>query len=71
MQKIRILEQALSRLPEPFQEVIWLGRFEFGTFEELGQALGCKASTARVRMHRAMQQLNLAFAELNGDPLDA
>jgi RNA polymerase sigma-70 factor (ECF subfamily) len=71
MQKIRILEQALSRLPEPFQEVIWLGRFEFGTFEELGQALGCKASTARVRMHRAMQQLNLAFAELNGDPIDA
>lgn len=69
-QNIRILEKALAMLPEPFQEVIWLGRFEFGSFEELGQALGCKASTARVRMHRAMQQLNVAFAELNGDPLD-
>ncbi len=71
VQKIKLLEKALARLPEPFQEVIWLGRFEFATFEELGQALGCKASTARVRMHRAMQQLNLVFAELNGDPLDA
>lgn len=70
-QKLRILQQALSKLPEPFQEVIWLGRFEFGTFEELGQALGCKTTTARVRMHRAMKQLNMAFAELNGGSLNA
>ena len=69
-QKIKLLEKALAMLPAMFQEVIWLGRFEFGTFEELGQALGCKTGTARVRMHRAMQQLNVAFAELNGDPFD-
>ena len=67
-QKIRLLEKALSMLPQHFQEVIWLGRFEFGSFEELGQALGCKTGTARVRMHRAMQQLTVVFAELNGDP---
>jgi len=70
-QNIQILQRALARLSKPHQEVIWLGRFEFGSFEELGQALDCKASTARVRMHRAMQQLNLVFAELNGDLLDA
>ena len=69
-QKINILEKALAMLPEQFQEVIWLGRFEFGTFEELAQALGCKTGTARVRMHRAMKQLKVAFAEVNGDPLD-
>jgi RNA polymerase sigma-70 factor (ECF subfamily) len=71
VQNIQILQKALARLSQTHQEVIWLGRFEFGSFEELGQALGCKASTARVRMHRAMQQLNLVFAELNGDLLDA
>ena len=70
-QNIKLLEKALSSLPAPFQEVIWLGRFEFATFEELGQALGCKAGTARVRMHRAMQQLNEVFAGMNGDPLNA
>jgi len=69
-QKINVLEKALAMLPKHFQEVIWLGRFEFGTFEELGQALGCKTGTARVRMHRAMQQLNVAYAELNGEPFD-
>jgi RNA polymerase sigma-70 factor (ECF subfamily) len=69
-QKINLLEKALAMLPEQFQEVIWLGRFEFGTFEELAQALGCKTGTARVRMHRAMQQLKVAYAEIDGDPFD-
>ena len=69
-QKINTLQKALARLPGHFQEIIWLGRFEFATFEELAQTLGCKTGTARVRMHRAMQQLNIAYAELNGDPFD-
>ena len=69
-QKINLLEKALDMLPGNFQEVILLGRFELGTFEELGQALGCKAGTARVRMHRAMKQLNVVYAELNGDLID-
>jgi len=69
-QKIHVLEQALAMLPAHFQEVIWLGRFEFASFEELGRALGCKTGTARVRMHRAMQQLNVVYAELGGDPFD-
>ena len=70
-QRMGTLLKALATLPSHFQEVIWLGRFEFNTFEDLAQALGCKAGTARVRMHRAMQQLNLAFTELNGAPYDA
>lgn len=65
-ESLGVLEQAMSRLPAHFQEIIWLGRFEFSSFEELAQALGCKTGTARVRMHRAMQQLNATFNELNG-----
>lgn len=69
-QRMGYLVEALATLPSHFQEIIWLGRFEFDSFKELGQALDCKAGTARVRMHRAMQQLNLAFAEINGAPFD-
>lgn len=69
-QRMGNLIKALATLPAHFQEVIWLGRFEFDSFRELGQALDCKTGTARVRMHRAMQQLNLAFAEINGAPFD-
>jgi len=70
-QDIDTLQQAMSRLPESAQEVIWLGRFEFENYEELGRALGCKAATARVRMHRAMQQLTLEFAAISGAHVNA
>ena len=69
-QNMDMLKKALGQLPETVQEIIWLGRFEFDSYEELGQALGCKAGTARVRMHRAMQQLNAEFASINGAPID-
>ena len=69
-QRMGILMQAMEALPEQLREVIWLGRFQFDSFRELGQALDCKEGTARVRMHRAMQQLNVAFADLNGAPFN-
>ncbi len=68
---VNVLQRALANLPVAVQEVIWLGRFEFDSYEELGQALGCKAGAARVRMHRAIQQLNAEFEIINGAPVDA
>lgn len=67
---VTILAQALASLPVAAQDVIWLGRFEFDSYEELGQALGCKTTTARVRMHRALQQLNAEFEAINGAPIN-
>ena len=69
-QALDVLAGALARLPAAAREVIWLGRFEFDSYEELGLALGCKPATARVKMHRAMQQLNSEFAAINGAPVD-
>jgi RNA polymerase sigma factor (sigma-70 family) len=70
LQNIGVLAEALRNLPAAVQEVIWLGRFEFSSYEDLGQALGCKVGTARVRMHRAMQELNAEFTSINGAPVD-
>jgi RNA polymerase sigma-70 factor (ECF subfamily) len=70
-QQLNRLEKAMASLPLHHQEVIWLGRFEFNSFKSLAQALGCKTGTARVRMHRAMQLLNVAYADLNGVTNDA
>ena len=69
-QKIGLVMQALSALPAAVQEVIWLGRFEFDNYEELGQALNCNAGAARVRMHRAMALLNTTYMSINGVPID-
>ena len=64
------LVEALAALPDAVREVIWLGRFEFANYDELGVALDCSAGTARVRMHRAIKQLNQSFQKLNGAPID-
>jgi DNA-directed RNA polymerase specialized sigma24 family protein len=62
--------RALAEIPAAAREVIWLGRFVFEDYEDLARALGCTASAARVRMHRAMQQLNTTFTRMNGVPID-
>jgi len=69
-QNMQRVMQALAKLPAAAQEVIWLGRFEFDNYEELGQALACNAGTARVRMHRAMALLNSTYTNIHGAPID-
>jgi RNA polymerase sigma factor (sigma-70 family) len=69
-ESINHVTRALARLPVAAQDVIWLGKFEFSSFKELAQALGCKPATARVRMHRAMAQLNAEYASINGASFD-
>lgn len=69
-QKASRVLKALACLPAAAQEVIWLGRFEFDNYKELGQALNCNAGTARVRMHRAMALLNTTYTSMTGAPVD-
>ncbi|HKU16308.1 MAG TPA: RNA polymerase sigma factor [Steroidobacteraceae bacterium] len=69
-QNLSLVARALAELPATAREVIWLGRFVFEDYEELARALDCTASAARVRMHRAMQQLNSTFIRMNGVPID-
>lgn len=70
-QALQQLVRALGSLPDAAREVIWLGRFEFSGYEDLGKALGCSAGAARVRMHRAMKDLNDTYTSINGAPIDA
>ena len=69
-QHLHLVAKALALIPEAAREIIWLGRFEFDNYEDLGTALECSAGAARVRMHRAMQQLNNTLIELTGAPID-
>jgi RNA polymerase sigma factor (sigma-70 family) len=69
-QNLQLVQRALAEIPAASREVIWLGRFVFDDYDELARALGCTASAARVRMHRAMQALNSTFTRMNGAPID-
>jgi RNA polymerase sigma factor (sigma-70 family) len=69
-QNLSLVARALAEIPAAAREVIWLGRFVFEDYDDLARALGCTVSAARVRMHRAMQQLNSTFTRMNGVPID-
>lgn len=69
-QNLNLVARALAEIPTAAREVIWLGRFVFDDYDDLARALGCTVSAARVRMHRAMQQLNSTFMRMNGVPID-
>lgn len=51
------LQQAMMRLSRQTREVLLLGRFHTNNFDELAQILDCTVGNARVRVHRAMKQL--------------
>ena len=70
-QLVAHVARALGRLPNAAREVIWLGRFEFDSYDDLAAALGCEPGTARVRMHRAMQLLAAEVGHLEGVTGDA
>lgn len=52
-----LVEAILQKLPVEVREVIWLGKFHFDNYEELGLALACSPGAAKVRLHRAMKKL--------------
>jgi len=66
-QEIDLLKQALAGLPREKREVLVLSRIQNLRCEEIAQIVGCGASTVRVRIHRALQDLKLALDRLLGE----
>ena len=60
------LAEALARLNEGDREVLTLAAWEGLGSKELGQALGCSPTAARLRLHRARARLR---AQLENEPL--
>ena len=53
---------ALGQVPPADREVLLLVAWEGLTSAEAAQVLGCRASTARVRLHRARKRLRVVLA---------
>lgn len=51
------VQAALGRLHQRDQEILRLRYYESLAHEEIGEILGCSASTTRVRLHRALKRL--------------
>jgi RNA polymerase sigma-70 factor (ECF subfamily) len=65
-QEAALLHRALMQLPEEKREVLVLSRLQELKHEEIAGLLGCEVGTVKVRVHRALQDLKLAYQQLQG-----
>jgi RNA polymerase sigma-70 factor, ECF subfamily len=65
-QQGELLRRALAALPAERREVLVLSRYEFKTYEEIADVLGCSVGAVKVRAHRALKQLRAVFLEMTG-----
>jgi RNA polymerase sigma factor (sigma-70 family) len=59
-----LLEAALSRLPEAHRAVLVLSRFHGLGYDEIAKIIACSPGAARVRLHRAMNELRHVYFAL-------
>jgi RNA polymerase sigma-70 factor (ECF subfamily) len=65
-QEVRLLRQALEKLPEEKREILVLSRFQNLKYEEIAAILGCELGTVKVRIYRATRALGQIYFELAG-----
>ncbi|WP_159944744.1 MULTISPECIES: sigma-70 family RNA polymerase sigma factor [unclassified Nocardiopsis] len=61
------IKQALSQLPEEFQEVIYLVDIEGYAYKEVAERMGTPLGTVMSRLHRARRQLREMLADYARD----
>ncbi len=66
-QDLKLLRQALDRLPPDKREILVLSRFQGMKHEELARVLDCEVGTVKVRVYRAMRALEQAYSALIGE----
>ena len=63
---IENLNTALSCLPEKKREILILSRFQRLKCREIAEILGCKTTTVKVRIYRAVKELGEKYFKLSG-----
>ena len=66
-----LLKKALRRLPMDKRELIVLARYRGLTYAQLAALTGASAATMRVRLHRAIRQLEEIYSQLRGSTSNA
>ena len=63
-----LLHAALARLDRDDREVLLLSRFQELSFAEISGILECSVGAAKVRAHRALQELRTIYLRLQKEP---
>lgn len=65
-ERMRILLNALSQLPEERREILLLRGFQGLKFEEIAQVLDCPVNTVKWRAFKAIRELRTSVGRMNG-----
>lgn len=66
-QNIALLRRALSQLPDDKREILVLSRFQNLRYEEIARILDCEVGAVKVRVYRAVRQLEQIYNRLAGE----
>src|SRR5262249_15913934 len=66
-QSVALLRRALALLPEDKREVLVLSRFQNLRYEEIARILECEMGAVKLRVYRAVRQLEQLYNELAGE----
>ena len=60
-EEIKLLNEAIMKLPYEKKEIITLSKLKQLKYKEIGTILGCSEANARIKAHRALQDLKTTY----------
>lgn len=58
------LNRAMDKLPVEKREILMLSKYKEMKFSEIGEVLGCSEGAAKVKAHRALNELRKVFLQM-------
>ena len=65
-QDVKLLQEALARLPLKKREVLVLSRYQDMKYKDIAELFGCQIGTVKAHVHRAIKDLGKIYYELSG-----
>lgn len=62
--EVSILNRAMQKLPPEKREILILSKYKEIKYNEIGEILGCSEGAAKVKAHRALNDLRTIFLQL-------
>ena len=63
---MKLLQEALARLPLKKREVLVLSRYQDMKYKDIAELFGCQIGTVKAHVHRAIKDLGKIYYELSG-----
>ena len=63
-EEVTLLNQAIQKLPTDKREIIVLSKLKQLKYKEIGNIIGCSEGSARIKAHRALQDLKTTYLSM-------